>query len=163
MKSKNTGAIQCADCNYDTAAGGFGVHLGFQLNPQLSIAADLRGTGQLISSDFFSDAYLIQTTFMGVAKYHLAPRFWIQGGVGFANLSITVDDGYVQTDDKVDNGGAVMIGGGIEVATGRKMSIDLSLRIIDAAYDGLGDNIQSVMLGLDFNFHPRPVVHVMTY
>ncbi len=160
MTSKKAGSIECFDCDFQPISGGFGAHIGLQVTPVLSLNADLRGTGQLISSNVFEDAYLFQTTFMATAKYHIGPRLWLQGGLGFANLSVTVDDGFLQSDETVDNGGAVMFAGGYEIANNRRMSIDLSLRVVNAAYDGLGDNIQSVMFGVEFNFHPRPVVRV---
>jgi len=161
MKSKTSGSFGCAGCDYQPAAFGFGIHGGLQLTPQLAILADFRTTGQMVAQDVFDDIFLFQSTFMVAAKYHVAPRLWVQGGLGGANLSLSANDGFTQADEDVANGGAVMAAGGYEIANNRRMSIDLSLRVVNASYDGLGDSIQSVMFGLEFNFHPRPRIRVM--
>lgn len=155
MTSKQVGSIDCIDCDFQPISGGFGAWIGVQLSPQLALIGDFRTTGQLIQSDFFTDSYLFQSTLMASLKYWVAPRLWIQAGIGFANVSVTVDDGYLASDETLDNGGAVMFAAGYEIAASRFMSIDLNLRVVNAAYDGLGDNIQSVMVGVGFNWFSR--------
>jgi hypothetical protein len=156
MSSDKLGSIECFNCDFQPISGGFGGYVGIVLNPRLAIKADLRATAQTLDAD--GTAFLVQTTFMGSLTYWLTPRVWIEGGLGVANLSVNIDDGFSEQDETVDNGGAGMLAAGFEVARGRRIAIDLHVRGISGSYDGINDQIFAGMVGVAFTWYPRVVV-----
>jgi hypothetical protein len=161
-----SGPLECAGCDYSPAAGGFGANIGLQLGPRLSLRADLRATAQTLDAD--GTAYLIQTTFMAVAQYWVSPRLWVAGGLGGANLSIDIDDGFGGSyNDDLGSGGATMLGIGYELVRSRAhrrrgrmpFAIDLHFRFTTGTYDGLNDQIYSGIVGVGFQWYsPRRAV-----
>lgn len=157
-----SGPLECAGCDYSPIAGGFGANIGLQLGPRLAIRADLRATAQTLDAD--GTAFLVQTTFMAVAQYWVSPRLWIAGGLGGANLSIDVDDGFAAGTADIGSGGASMFGIGYELVRSRPwrarrgklpFSIDLHFRFTAGHYDGLGDQIYAGMVGVGFQWYSR--------
>lgn len=156
MSSDKLGSIECFDCDFQPIAGGFGGYVGIMLNGRMAIKGDLRATAQTLDAN--GTEVLFQTTLMASLAYWVTPRLWIEGGLGVANLSVSVDDGYTADDETVDNGGAGMLAAGFEVARGRRIAIDLHVRGISGSYDGINDQIFAGMIGVGFTWYPRVVV-----
>ena len=159
MSSDRVGSIECFNCDFQPLSGGFGIYGGFVLNPRLAIKGDLRATAQTLDAN--GTAYLIQTTLMAALTYWITPRLWIEGGLGVATLSVSIDDGYTAGDETVDNGGAAEFAIGFEVARHQRLGIDIHFRGISGSYDGINDQIFAGMVGVAFTWFPRLVIQAV--
>lgn len=149
--SAESGPIDCLGCDYEPAAAGFNFHIGGMVNPRLAILFEVWGTGQQVTAS--GDEVLMQTMAMVALQYWLTPQLWIKGGIGGAHLSLSVDDGFGDSDSlEIDDGGAVMGAIGYELMSTRKFAIDLQLRLGSGTYDGIDDQIHSGMVQIGFNW-----------
>ncbi len=158
MQSEN-GPIRCDGCDYDPIAGGFDFHVGGMLNPRLALLFEVWGTGQQL--DAVGANTLMQTMVMVAAQYWVTPQLWIKGGIGAANLSISSDDGFGDTNSIDIGAGAALMGAvGYEVMSSRKFSMDLQFRLGAGTYQddgnggvGINDQITTGMFGVGFNWY----------
>lgn len=149
--SNDNGAIECGNCDYQPASVGFDFHLGGMVNPRLALLGEIWGTGQAV--DASGTTVLVQTMVMFAVQYWATPQLWLKGGIGGANLSYSIDDGYDQYSNDVDSGAAIMGAVGYELLSSPRFSIDLQLRVGSGSYDKLNDHIDTGMLGLGFNWY----------
>ncbi len=149
--SNANGAIQCGNCDYQPASIGFDVHLGGMINPRLALLGEIWGTGQAV--DASGTTVLVQTLAMFAVQYWVTPQLWLKGGIGGANLSYSIDDGYDQYSSDVSSGAAFMAAAGYEILSSPRFAIDLQLRLGSGSYDSLGDNINTAMIGMGFNWY----------
>jgi hypothetical protein len=149
----NDDAIGCAGCDYDPIAGEFDFHIGGMLSPRFALLFEVQANAQTVAEN----AYYVDTLGSGAAmiagQYWLTPQLWIKGGLGFASLSVSRDDGYDIADSESEEGVAVMGGIGFEVYSARNFAVDLQGRLISSSYDGIGQNISAGSVGVGFNWY----------
>ncbi len=138
----NDGPVECVDCS-DSVSGSIDAHVGIMLNPRLALSFEVWGTGQALDSQ--ADATLVQVLVMGSAKFWLAPRVWIKGGLGTAHLSMTFSD---DSRDKLATGAAGMAAVGVELIHRPRFAMDLQLKGGVGNYEGFGDRISQGTLQL---------------
>jgi hypothetical protein len=154
MSSKD-GPIECQSCSFNEIAVEFHVHLGGMLSPRLALMAEVQGNVQTVEEVAGGEGTktLLQGALMVAAQYWLTPRLWLKGGVGFAHLSYNYNDAYGSQDEPLDDGGAVLLGVGYEIASGRDLAIDLQGRYIVGSYDGIDEQISSGTIGIGINWY----------
>ena len=108
-----SGPIICDGCDVEPIAVSGAVEIGAMINPRLAILFHLRATGLALDAD--GTNILWNSMGLVAAKYWINRQLWIKGGLGFAALGITYDDGFVAEDEQLDEGGAGLIGIGYEV------------------------------------------------
>jgi len=113
---------------YGGVSGAF--YIGAYLSPNLALMFDGEATSFRVG-DYNDNAFFTQAIGTFAVKAHLAEKFWIKGGLGFAQLSFENDYGRAESEP----GGAVMVGAGIELWQRRKMSIDLQVNAAVGSYD----------------------------
>ena len=124
--------------------GSFEGHIGGMITPQLGVLLD--GWVVLAAiSDYETFVHNIGTVSL---RWFFAQRFWLQGGLGFASLTINDDRGNVYDVD--EGGGALMLGAGIEVFQSDHVTLDISLRLGASSFDGYGVNMSSLQVGLNW-------------
>jgi hypothetical protein len=141
----------CADCDYDPIAFGFDFHIGGMINPQMAILGEFTLTGQTLDADGFSWVY--QSMALAGLQYWLTPQFWLKGGIGFSQLDIQYDDGFVVYEETVDTGVGVLGAIGYEVLHSTRFAIDLALRLQTASYDAVDNSVNSAIFGIGFNWY----------
>lgn len=148
----NDESIGCAGCDYDPIAVEFDFHIGGMLSPRLALLFEVQANVQTVAEN----AYYVETLGSGAgmiaAQYWLTPQLWLKGGLGFASLSVSRDDGYVTESSDSVEGGAAMGAVGYELLSARTFSIDLQGRLITASYDDIDANITSGTVGVGFNW-----------
>lgn len=148
----NDEAISCAGCDYDPIAGEFDFHIGGMLSPRFALLFEVQANVQTVADNAYYVETLGSAAGMVAAQYWLTPQLWLKGGLGFASLSVSRDDGYeTQSSDSVE-GGAAMGAIGYELLSARTFSIDLQGRLITASYEDIDANITSGTIGVGFNW-----------
>lgn len=150
MNSK-AGNVTCADCGGEPITGAFSFHLGGMLSPRFALLFEYSGTFKQLDAQNVNT--LTQSFALIAAQYWVSSKVWIKGGLGFAHLSRSYDDGFIVEDSPISEGGAVMGAVGYEIMSGPRFAIDVQLRLGVGTYDGLGaDNqIQSGTVGVGFS------------
>ncbi|MCG8422295.1 MAG: hypothetical protein MJE77_30605 [Proteobacteria bacterium] len=153
------GPIECANCEYDPFAGAIDFHIGGMINPRLAVMLEASLAGK--SLDEAGDVTLMQ--YMGFAAVQLwvTQRLWIKGGIGWAGMTQTFDNGFEVREDEIGDGGALMGALGVEIVSGRRFALDLQLRLANvqlaregSEYNGVfGDAVQTGLLSLGFNWY----------
>lgn len=147
----DSGPIECFDCSYSPLAGSFDLHVGGMLRPELALLGELWFQGQTLDSTGANA--LVQSMAMVALQYWLTPQLWIKGGLGVSRLDLSYDDGYAAFSDTIDTGGAVLGAIGYEVFYSPRFAIDLGLRLGAGTYDGIDEQISTVILGVGFNWY----------
>jgi len=138
------------DCDGDGAneAGGVNVRAGFMLNPRLALAGDLWGMAH--TEDRLTVSQVIVA---GVVRGWVAPRLWVQGGLGIARSAVELDLGDLGTVmSESDVVPAVVAGIGVEAIASEKLALDIELKGGSGLYE---DDIQvyNVSLGAAVSFY----------
>ena len=141
----------CIDCDYDPVAFGVDFHIGGMINPRMAILGELTLTGQTLDADGFSWVY--QSMLLGAVQYWLTPALWVKGGIGFSQLDIQYDDGFVVYEETIDTGVGLLGAIGYEVLHSTRFAIDLSLRLQGASYDAIEDSVSSALFAIGFNWY----------
>lgn len=146
--------IRCLDCDYNTGAFGFDLHIGAMVNPRLALLFEVWGTLKPLDSQGLET--LSQTLALVAAQYWLNPRLWIKAGIGFAHLGISYGDSY-EGEQSIDDGGAIMGAIGYELVTTRhgnhEFSLDLQLRLGAGSYEGIDEQVSAGTLSLGLNWY----------
>jgi hypothetical protein len=114
-----------ADCNSSGAseAGGLALRAGVMVQPNLAVALDL--SGMTHREDRVKTS---QTLAAITARGWLAPRLWLEGGVGIARSSAEYDLTVVNVVDDSENVLGGLVGVGFEVISSRNLALDVGLR-----------------------------------
>jgi hypothetical protein len=121
---------ECADCGDVLEAGGLEFRVGTMMRPGLALLLDVWGMGH--TEDRVTLTHVIAT---GALRWWAAPRFWLQGGVGFARAGWAYDAAIVTVRDETEAAPAVMVGAGYEIAASRRFTIDLTVRAGTGFYE----------------------------
>lgn len=114
-----------ADCNSSGAseAGGLALRAGVMVQPNLAVALDLSGMAHR------EDRVKTSQTLAAItARGWLAPRLWLEGGVGIARSSAEYDLTVVNVVDESENVLGGLVGVGFEVISSRNLALDVGLR-----------------------------------
>ena len=82
-------------------------------------------------------------------------QFWVKGGLGGSNLSVTSQDAFGNGEnDPVahGSGGALLLAAGYELFSAPRFSVDLQGRLLFTTYDGLNDKITAGTVGVGVNW-----------
>lgn len=142
-----SGPLRCDGCQNDPAAGQLGFWIGAMLNPRFALMFHGSITGQALDDN--GDETLVNSTALLAAKVWLSRRLWLKAGLGFASLSISSDIG---GDEKLDEGGAGMIGIGFEAIHSRKFAMDIALTATSSSYEAIDEEISIGTLNLGFSW-----------
>ena len=142
--------IRCDGCGGAPVAVGASGYVGFYLGPRLAVLGDLSATSRPLDG-FYSD-YLVQTQLTGNVRYWATPRLWVQGGLGFSNLSESYEDEFGTVSDTVGAGGALVLAAGFDFLVGPGFAWDVNGRVNIGTYDGLGDTITTGMVNIGINW-----------
>lgn len=153
--SSDDGPIECPSCDYNPLAVGLSVHFGGMLSSRFALMGELQGNVQTIQEVGGGEGTqsLAQFALMVAAQYWIVPKVWIKGGIGISHLSFNYDDYYGSESDPIDDGGAFMVGAGVELLSGRDFALDLQGRYIRGSYDGIQDSISSGTIGIGVNWY----------
>jgi hypothetical protein len=154
--SDRFGDIECTQCDYNPVSGMVEGHIGGFIGPRLAILGELGVNGQQVESDASGDTTLVQSTLMIAAKFWVTPQFWIEGGIGFANLRLEKSyygDGIVDESSIPENGMALMASAGFELLSARYFSIDLTGRLVNGAYKGIDNTVTGATIGVAVNWY----------
>nr|HPH65027.1 outer membrane beta-barrel protein [Kofleriaceae bacterium] len=113
------------DCNSSGAseAGGLALRAGVMVQPNLAVALDLSGMAHR------EDRVKTSQTLAAItARGWLAPRLWLEGGVGIARSSAEYDLTVVNVVDESENVLGGLVGVGFEVISSRNLALDVGLR-----------------------------------
>jgi hypothetical protein len=132
----------CDGCNDDaleSVSGSF--HVGWQIIPRLAIAVDGWALGHPEDGETLWHA-------LGTvgAQYWVSPMFWIKGGLGSSQLSIS--DGY--GSESSDTVLGVMAAGGFEVLRSPGFALDLGLRVGSGFHEDITVNNIALTIGVSF-------------
>jgi len=143
--------LACDGCDAKPLALGINGYFGFFINPQIMLMAEGDGTMQTL--DAVGSNYLVQSTLVLGAKLFLNPALYVKGGLGWSGLSIFYDDYYGTAEDKLANGGALMMGVGFEFFRSFNFAMDANFKFTAAGYDSLNDEVYSGTFNLGFNWY----------
>ena len=120
------GHISCdgADCSDVNSAGGLNLQIGGMVAPNLGLMVDAWG----MSHSDGDNATFTHTLVTGALRWWLAPRLWLQGGVGVAEASWHYADTVVDYQSKSDTVPALMGGIGLELLSSPTFAMNLELR-----------------------------------
>lgn len=136
------------DCDGDgsiRAAGLIG-EAGLMLTPSLAIIGQVSG---VVHRD--DDYELSQWVAAGGLRAWVAPRFWIEGGVGAARTKIDVMGDFLDISAESETVPAVAAGLGVEVLSSNKFALDVALRGANGFYED-EYNVYQVTLGAAATF-----------
>ncbi|HEY0189998.1 MAG TPA: hypothetical protein VGC42_02675 [Kofleriaceae bacterium] len=105
------------------AAGGFSVHIGGMVTPELAILGEVWGMSH--SDDDVTASQVIGTVNV---RGWVAPRLWLQGGLGTARSKITADAGPIMAHAMSSTVPAFAAAIGLELVQTRQFGLDVELR-----------------------------------
>ncbi|MBK9072891.1 MAG: hypothetical protein IPL79_18105 [Myxococcales bacterium] len=132
------------DCGDSLEAGGISLYGGFYLTPRLVLTGDLWGTIHAESDPLAGSVSISQTFFTATLRAYVSNRFWLQAGLGGAQVKLTVDD----TEFASDTVPGMLVGAGIELMTKRSFALDLQFRYGTGVYQDGDTKINSIGLGI---------------
>ena len=154
--SSSSGAITCDSCDYKPVSLELGGHIGVMLTPRLALELEYQGNAQQIGDDGQGDTTtLVQSTGLISLQAWLTRQFWVKGGLGGSNLSVTSQDAFGNGEnDPVahGSGGALLLAAGYELFSAPRFSVDLQGRLLFTTYDGLNDKITAGTVGVGVNW-----------
>jgi hypothetical protein len=112
------------DCgNGAHPAGGFSVHVGGMVSPSLAILGEAWGMAHTQDS-------LTATQILATADVRgwVAPRLWLQGGVGVARSKLSFDSSLISASAMSSTVPAVVAAVGLELVRAKTFGLDLELR-----------------------------------
>jgi uncharacterized membrane protein YtjA (UPF0391 family) len=120
------GHISCdgADCSDVNEAGGLNLQIGGMVAPNLGLMVDAWG----MSHRDGSDATFTHTIVTGALRGWLAPRLWLQGGIGLAQATWDYSSDVVDFQSKSDTVPAIMGAVGLELLSAPTFAMNLELR-----------------------------------
>lgn len=112
------------DCgNGAHAAGGFSIHAGVMVTPQLAILGEAWGMAH--EHDNLTATQVIATANL---RAWIVPRLWLQGGLGVARSKLSYDDGILMGSDTSSTVPAVDLAVGVELVQSSAFGLDVELR-----------------------------------
>ena len=112
------------DCgNGAHPAGGFSVHAGVMVSPSVAILAEAWGMAHTQDS-------LTATQVLATANVRgwLAPRLWLQGGIGVARSKLTFDSDLFMASSTSSTVPAIDVAVGLEILRSASFGLDVELR-----------------------------------
>lgn len=127
----HAGEIACEGdlCDGIWEAGGLSGNVGWGFSPRLAGVFDVWYMGHTEDN-----VTLHHTMATFNARYHVAPIFWIQGGIGVASAGWRYD-GILALADRTENVAAIGFGAGLELIQGKRFALDVHLRVGFGFYD----------------------------
>jgi opacity protein-like surface antigen len=110
-------------CDGVTEAGSGNLHVGYMSRPRLAAVFDLWGMAH--TENQLTVAHTIGTVGL---RYWLAPRLWLQGGVGGAHASFHYKGALVDVSNRTESVLGVMGAVGFELIDRPDFAIDIQLR-----------------------------------
>lgn len=132
------------DCGDSLEAGGISLFGGFYVTPRLVVIGDLWGTIHAESDPLVGSVSISQTFFTANVRAFVSDRIWLQGGLGGAQVKLTVDDQEFDSDTVP----GLLLGAGVELMTRRSFALDLQFRYGSGIYEDGDTKINSVGLGI---------------
>lgn len=105
------------------AAGGFSVHAGGMVTPALAILGEVWGMAHT-EDNITASQVLVTANIRG----WVAPRLWLQGGLGVARSQISYSSGAFMASDASSTVPAFMAAIGVEVVRSRTFGLDIEAR-----------------------------------
>lgn len=149
--NSDSNLTECFDCDVDPIAAGIDFHIGGMINPRMALLFEFWGHAQQI--DEAGVNVLSQSLAMGAIQYWTSPRLWLKGGLGFASLDVSYDDGYIYDEAEIDSGLAILGAIGYELVHSHSFALDLQLRLASAGYEGIDETVNVGMIGIGFNWY----------
>lgn len=121
------GFTDCEDCD---SLGVFALHghLGGMIAPTVAILFD----AGFVAGKPNDDLTISQGVALAAIRFWPARIFWLEGGLGLAQLSASSDA--LNASVNSDTGGALMVAAGIELMQTRSFTIDVELRLTGTRY-----------------------------
>jgi len=144
--SLGAGSFNCDSCSDADALSGVGldIHLGGMITPTVALMFDGWGVGHPLDGG----GNIIHVMDTVAVQGFVSPQFWIKGGVGAGQLSISDDRG--DTVARSDTGFGVFGAAGFEVFQGSRFALDLQLRLGTVKYDGGSVNMGALTVGANW-------------
>lgn len=151
MRDSGSAITSCNNCTQNPWAFEADFHVGGFLGPRLALMGEAQVNAQTVQVNdaFQSNTIISQNALMIAAQFWITPQLWVKGGIGFAHLQ--ADDDYYIYD--IGQGGVLMGAAGYEVFSARNMSVDLTGRFIQGAYNGVDDKVTSGTVGAAINWY----------
>lgn len=147
------GNIGCQTKNGDDcgdgmhSAGGFSLHAGAMVAPAVAIIGEAWGMAH--QEDSFTASQVLATA---AVRGWLAPRVWLQGGVGIARSKLSFDDGLLMGSSESSTVPAAVAALGVELVRTPTFGLDLELRAGSGLYrDDV--RIYNAALGVGASFY----------
>jgi len=131
------GNIGCQTKNGDDCgngahpAGGFSLHLGGMVAPNLAILGEIWGMAH--TEDNITASQGLATA---AIRGWLVPRLWLQGGVGVARSKISYSGGGFMASEESDTVPAFVVAAGLELLQTSTFGLDLEIRGGSGFYQG---------------------------
>lgn len=132
------------DCGESLEAGGISLFGGFYLTPRLVLIGDLWGTVHAESDPLGGDVSISQSFFTANARAYVTDRFWLQGGLGGAQVTLTINGENFDSESVP----GMLLGAGVELVTKRNFALDLQFRYGSGIYQDGDTKINSVGFGV---------------
>jgi hypothetical protein len=129
-------------------AGGVDVHVGKLLSPRFSLEGEI--WAMFHSEDRVTVSHTI-TTFG--ARYWLAPRLWVKGGIGGAVARASYKGPLVRVSDETDTVPGIQVGVGYELMVGDSFALDLQGKAGTGFYDDDQVRAHNASLTVGFNWY----------
>jgi hypothetical protein len=151
--TSSAGDFECLDCDTEPPAIAFDLHVGTMIMPRMALQAEAWVQSRAL--DAYGDSSIGQSMFLLALQYWLTPRFWIKGGLGFASLTVSYNNGFEDVTDNVNDGSAVMGALGYELVSSSSFALDLQLKTGAGIYDdgADGEDISSGVLAVGVNWY----------
>lgn len=149
----NGDEVECASCDYSPIGVEFDAHIGGMLSDRFGLALELQVNAETIEDSAYETSSLAQSTVMISGQYWINRQLWVKGGLGLSHLSVEGTDYYGDFTEPVDDGAAIMAGVGYELFSSPTFGLDLQGRFVSAGYDGIGDRITALTVGVGFNWY----------
>lgn len=131
------GNIGCQTKNGDDCgdgahpAGGFSLHLGGMVTPNLAILGEIWGMAH--TEDNITASQGLATA---AIRGWVVPRLWLQAGVGVARSKISYDGGGFMASAQSDTAPAFVLAAGVELLATETFGLDLEIRGGSGFYEG---------------------------
>ncbi len=119
----------CGNGSHD--AGGISVHAGGMVAPSLAVLGEVWGMAH--TEDALTASQVLVTANL---RGWVAPRLWLQGGLGVARSEISYKNGAFMATDESDTVPAFDAAIGVEVLRSRAFALDIEARTGTGFYEG---------------------------
>ena len=140
------GSFNCDTCSDDSALSGFGldIHLGGMISPTVGVMFD----GWGVAHPLEGGGNIVHVMDTAAVQAWISPQFWLKGGLGIGQLSISDDNGQRVAESETGFGG--FAAAGFELYQGSTFALDIQGRIGSVKYDEVSVHMGALTVGLNW-------------